>query len=218
MTPKHSLTVDPVFLHVLNLLDRIEQGEDPNPQEEHVQIKTLLDQGEAIVGASEEWELTKYAIVSWVDEVLLTSSWAHRDWWGNNVLEVEFFNTRLCNEQFFVNAKAASQLSNRDALEVYYICVILGFRGLYQDATIASMLVAQHQLPSDLKAWKRQTAMSIRVGQGRPALSGLGREIHGAPPLSQRSSVVWPWLAAVAMATFLCVLLFQFGATEAWMK
>ena len=39
MTPKHSLTVDPVFLHVLDLLDRIEQGEDPNPQEEHVQIK-----------------------------------------------------------------------------------------------------------------------------------------------------------------------------------
>ncbi|MFT5299929.1 MAG: type VI secretion system protein ImpK [Mariniblastus sp.] len=199
MTPKHSLTVDPVFLHVLDLLDRIAEGEDPNPNEEHVQIRALLDQGESIVGSGEEWELTKYAMVSWIDEVLVTSSWAHRDWWGNNVLEVEFFNTRLCNEQFFINAKKASRLASRDALEVYYICVIMGFQGLYQDPTIAAMLVEQHQLPADLLAWKRQTAMSIRLGQGRPAMGGVQREIRGAAPLCSRSQVVWPWLAAMML-------------------
>lgn len=210
MTPKHSLTVDPVFLHVLDLLDRIADGEDPNPTEEHIQIRGLLDQGEAIIGASEEWELTKYALVSWIDEVLLSSSWTHRDWWGNNVLEVEFFGTRLCNEQFFINAKSASRLASRDALEVYYICVILGFQGLYQDPNIAAMFVAQHQLPNDLSSWKRQTAMSIRLGQGRPPIDGPRRGVKGSPPLSVRSQVIWPWLFA-AMLTFLTVLYYTFS-------
>lgn len=196
MNPKQSFAVDPVFLHVLHLLDRIAEGADPDPQEEQIQIRALLDQGEAMVGSGESWELTKYALVSWIDEVLVSSSWGHRDWWENNVLEVAFFNTRLCNEQFFVNAKRASQLADRDALEVYYICVILGFRGLYQDPAMAAMLVAQHQLPADLQTWMRQTAIAIRLGQGRPAVDGVPRELAGAPPLSSKSQLVWPWLLA----------------------
>lgn len=196
MTPKQSVAVDPVFLHILNLLDRIAEGNDPDPKEERIQIRALLDQGEAIMGSGENWELTKYALVSWIDEVLLSSSWTNRDWWSNNVLEVEFFNTRLCNEQFFLNAQRATQLSDRDVLEVYYICVILGFRGLYAEPTIAAMLVSQHQLPNDLATWLRQTAMSIRLGQGRPTLDGVKREIQGAPPLTSKAQVVWPWLVA----------------------
>lgn len=209
MTPKYSLTVDPVFLHVLDLLDRISEGDDPNPTEEHIQIRALLDQGESIVGAGEEWELTKYALVSWIDEVLVASSWGHRDWWGNNVLEVEFYNTRLCNEEFFVKAKKATRLASRDALEVFYICVILGFQGLYQDAAMAAMLVEQHQLPNDLQTWKRQTSMSVRLGQGRPSLNGTQREVHGAVPLTSRSQVIWPWLAATTL-TIWSVLYYVF--------
>ena len=75
MTPKHSIAVDPVFLHVLNLLDRIQDGSDPDPREEKIQIRALLDQGEALIGSGENWELTKYALVSWIDEVLVSSSW-----------------------------------------------------------------------------------------------------------------------------------------------
>lgn len=196
MTPKHSIAVDPIFLHVLDLLDRISEGIDPDPKEERIQIRALLDQGEAIVGSGESWELTKYALVSWIDEVLVSSSWSQGDWWSNNVLEVEFFNTRLCNEQFFLNAQSASLLDDRDALEVYYICVILGFRGLYQEPTMSAMFAAQHHLPEDLATWTRQTSMAIRVGQGRPALEGHARQIAGAPPLSSKSQLVWPWLIA----------------------
>ncbi len=51
MTPKHSLAVDPYLLHSLDLLDRIASGQDPNPLEERVRLRAILDQGEAIVGA-----------------------------------------------------------------------------------------------------------------------------------------------------------------------
>lgn len=202
MTPKHSLAVDPLLLHMLGLLDRVSLGEEPEVLEERLRVRALLDQGEAIVGAGREWELSKYALVSWIDEMLVESSWRGREWWSNNVLEMDVFKTRLCNEQFFLYAKEASTLPRRDALEVYYVCVVLGFRGLYRDPMLAEMLTEQHGLPQDLPTWARQTAMSIRLGQGRPQLAGPRREIAGAPPRKAKNIVVWPWLGASMLAAW----------------
>jgi type VI secretion system protein ImpK len=94
MTPRFALAVDPIFLHVLDLLERINRGEQPNPQEERLRIRTLIDQGEALLGASEQWELAKYAIVSWIDEMLVDAPWDGHEWWSNHVFEVEMFKTR----------------------------------------------------------------------------------------------------------------------------
>ena len=200
MTPRFALAVDPIFLHVLGLLDRISRGEEPPPQDERLKIRALVDQGEALVGTGPEWDSAKYAIVSWIDEVLVDTAWNGQDWWSNNVLEVEFYRTRVCSEQFFVRAREASTLPTRDALEVFYVCVILGFRGLYRDPEVAGMLVESHNLPADLETWAKQVSMSIRLGQGRPALSGPAREIAGAPPLAAKASVVWPWMVAAMLA------------------
>ncbi len=199
MTPNLAQAVDPILLHVLNLLDRIANNEQPSAPDEHMRIRVLLDQAEAIVGAGREWDLAKYALVSWIDEVLVDAPWDGSDWWSNQVLEVELFKTRLCNEQFYVRAQEASTLSNRDALELYYVCVILGFRGLYRDPNLAGMLVETHGLPADVETWAKQVSMSIRLGQGRPALNTSGRELQTASPLRTKAVVVWPWLVAVML-------------------
>ena len=200
MTPKLAQAVDPVFLHMLGLLDRIQRGEIASPQEERLRLRTLIDQAEAIVGVGGEWELMKYALVSWIDELLVESQWAGHDWWSNNVLEVELFNTRLCYEHFFVKAQEASTMATRDALEVYYVCVILGFRGVYRDSNMASHLHQSRGLPIDISSWAKQTSMAIRLGQGRPPLAGPQREIAGAPPLRGKGRLLWSALAAVILA------------------
>ncbi len=41
MTPKFAQAVDPIFIHVLDLLDRINNAETPSVQEEHVRIRAL---------------------------------------------------------------------------------------------------------------------------------------------------------------------------------
>ncbi len=178
MTPKLARAVDPVFLHVLDLLDRIADQQNPTPQEERLRIVALIDQAEAIVGAGEEWELAKYALVSWIDEMLVETPWTGRDWWSNNVLEMEMFNTRLCSEKFYEKARQASALTNRDALEVFYVCVVLGFRGLYRDENLAASFIQAYNLPPDLSSWAHQVSMSIRLGQGRPQLSDPGKEVE----------------------------------------
>lgn len=202
MTPRHSLAVDPFLLHMLGLLDRLSEGQSPNPLDERARIIALLDQGEAVVGAGREWELSKYALVAWVDEMLVEIDWPSREWWSNNVLEMELFRTRLCSEQFYINAKEASTLARRDALEVCYVCVVLGFRGLYRDPALAAMLTSRHGLPQDLATWAKQIALAIRLGQGRPALAEAEREVFGAAPLRPKAAVVWPWLLSGMLAAW----------------
>jgi len=201
MTPNFAQAVDPIFLYVLALLDRISRDVKPKPQEERARIRALIDEAEARLGASVEWELAKYALVSWIDEMLVDAYWDGREWWSNNVLEIELFNSRECNEKFYVKAQQASTVSGRDALEVFYVCVILGFRGLYHNMEADSVIAPSLNLPFSLGEWARQTALSVRLGQGREPLSPPTMEIRGAPPLRTRSSVVWPWLAAALSIT-----------------
>jgi type VI secretion system protein ImpK len=170
MTPKLAQAVDPIFIHVLDLLEQIKGDVHPSPQEERLKVCALLDQAEAILGGGPEWELCKYAIVSWIDEMLVDTPWSGQEWWANNVLEVELFSTRVCSEQFFLKAQEAASMSSRDALEVYYVCVVLGFRGMYHDPHSAEMIARPYGLPADLETWAKQTSMSIRLGQGRSPL------------------------------------------------
>lgn len=200
MTPNFAQAIDPIFMYVLALLDRIGRGTKPVPGEEKARLRVLIDEAEARLGNMAEWNLAKYAIVSWIDEMLIEAYWDGREWWSNNILEIELFNSRQCHEQFFLKAQQASTLPGRDALEVFYVCVILGFRGLYHDSDTSALVAQSLNLPTDLKQWARQTALSIRLGQGRDPLAPPGGEIQGAPPMRSRASVIWPWLAATLAA------------------
>lgn len=200
MTPRFAVAVDPIFLHVLELLERCSAGENPQPHEERPKIVALIDQAEALLGASEEWATAKYGIASWIDEVLVDAPWSGAEWWSNHVLEVQYFGTRLCSEQFFLKAREASESLDRDALEVYYNCVLLGFRGMYGEQQMAAAFAQAHGMPPDLESWARQTALSVRLGQGRPPLAVVRQDVQGASPRRSRAAVGWIWVAAGAAA------------------
>jgi type VI secretion system protein ImpK len=210
MTPNFSTAADPVFLHVLGLLERIRRGESPVPSEERLRIRGWLDQAEGRLGHAHDWLLAKYALVSWIDEVLIDAVWEGRNWWRENALEVEVFNTRLRNEQFYLKAKEASSLPQKDALETFYVCVVLGFRGLYRDPLAAAALAEPRQLPADLETWARQTSMAIQLGQGRPAISEASEPVAGAPPLDGPFLLIWSSVFGVILAVFVLVFAWLF--------
>jgi len=206
MTPEFALAVDRVFLHVLGLLDRIGHGENPRPDEERMRIRGWLDQAEAQLGQSPDWQLAKYALVAWIDDVLIEAPWDGRVWWKEKALEVDVFNTRLREKQFYDKAVEAASLPRKDALEVFYVCVILGFRGIYRDPAKASAVVAAlgkaAELPADLETWARQTAMAIRLGQGLKPIGEGGNPVEGAEPLEGPFTLVWALLTGVILAAF----------------
>lgn len=194
MSPRFAKAVDPVFAYVLDLMDRIDRGQKMNPQDEKVRISGALQTAGTHLSESEEWSrFAKYALIAWIDSELATiREWEGRDWWLANSLEIDYHGQGLANVDFFARAKEAGMLASKDALEVFYICVILGFRGFYENANTEDRLriIDALQLPPDLKAWTRRQAQAIRLQQDRPAISDTSRPADVAPPLDGKQMLL----------------------------
>jgi type VI secretion system protein ImpK len=219
MNPRFAAAVDPIIGHVLDLLDRLSQNESLDPEEERDQIRNRFRAAEAEIGEKPGWPLAQYALVAWIDDMLIEAPWEGRNWWENNSLEFAYFKTRDRATQFYLKAKEAAEMSHRDALEVFYLCVVLGFRGLYALPS-AAFLAEQLQLPTDVESWAKRTSQSIQLGQGRPRLSGSARPAVGAPALEGKFALVGTSLLTIVLASFTIVVAFfsLYEQVARWME
>ena len=162
------------------------------------------------------WELIHYAIVAWIDEQCRSLDWEGRTWWENNSLEVKYFSTKNAHDAFYEHAEKSMQ--NPNAIEVYFLCVILGFRGIYMDlrhknpdyVERAQDFVNRKRLPGDLREWLKRAAGMIPLGQTSGNLEVIDREGAGALPLTARTSFVSSLLfAAFAFGGLAAFLIFK---------
>lgn len=183
MTPDFADAVDPVFVHTLGVVDRIEKGESLDARSEQEQICRRLERSDALLGATDEWKLARYAIVAWIDDLFTNLPWEQGSrWWKNNILERREFGSAVRGTKFFENAREATHFRDRNALEVYYICVILGFRGVYDNPTDNFGIIAEYNLPPTLESWLEDNAEGIRLGRV-PPVPPASDIAPGAPPL-----------------------------------
>jgi type VI secretion system protein ImpK len=75
----------------------------------------------------------KYAFCALVDEIVLSSHFNIRDEWERQPLQLAFFGDQLAGENFFIKLE---ELRNKgpahiQALEVFHLCLLLGFQGKY---------------------------------------------------------------------------------------
>lgn len=207
MTNEFSRAVDPIFLEVLDLLSRIQKQDHGDPEAEQTRILTQLEKADHLLGqADPDWSLAKYAIVGWVDEVLTKAAWSGqgREWWQNNPLEIRVFRMREAALDFFRRARTAASSRSRNALEVFYVCVMLGFRGVY-DPEVALNFRVDDDLPSDLGKWARNVAAGIQTGLGRPPITESPQEGEGTPALRGKYQLIG---ALFCMATLLVIGIF----------
>jgi type VI secretion system protein ImpK len=112
---------------------------DPGPADAlRVQVNRLL--GEVAAKASEAGysqsavEATRYAVVALVDELVLTSNWPCKNAWLGKPLQMEHFGSFAAGEQFFQRLdqiRGVQDAQRADVLEVYTLCLWLGFKGKY---------------------------------------------------------------------------------------
>ncbi|MFK3741291.1 type IVB secretion system protein IcmH/DotU [Massilia sp. TN1-12] len=82
---------------------------------------------------AEDVTAAKYAFCAAVDEIILRSDFAIRDAWETRPLQLRLFGDQLAGEHFFqrledLRAKGSVHLQ---ALEVYHMCLLLGFEGRF---------------------------------------------------------------------------------------
>ena len=85
-------------------------------------------------GASpDDVDAAKYAFCAAVDEIILRSTFAIREDWGRRPLQLTLFGDQLAGENFFVRLEAlrARGSAHLQALEVFHMCLLLGFQGRY---------------------------------------------------------------------------------------
>lgn len=208
MSPEFAEAVDPIFLHVIGAMDLVANHQRVDPTSLHSAIQVKLRQAEDRLQHGENrevWQLARYALCAWIDDLMINTSWEGQRWWENHTLEFQFFNTKDAGTQFFQKSKQAQQLLRRDAIEVFYIAVVLGFRGLY--ALPDSAFVAQqYDLPPTIEEWARRTAGLLQTRRARAALSGVATAVDGAPPLDSKFTVVGAAVLCLMLTVVACVL------------
>jgi len=189
--------VYPVLLGGLRLRERLERGEPLDFQvEQAVLRRLLLTESEArrwpefggddpaaprnggyapTEPGTEAFLGVRYGLTCWLDELfILDSPWHAR--WNEHKLEMALYGTNDRAWKFWDQAQRAEKRPDSDALEAYFLCAMLGFRG-----TLA-------QEPGKLQAWVAAARAHVGRGQGQlwPYPPELEPGTH-VPPLRGRA-------------------------------
>ena len=78
----------------------------------------------------DDYDLARFMVCAWVDEVILGSGWNQKNLWQREQLQRIFYNTVEAGEEAFekLNSLGFHQSQVR---EVFYICLVLGFKGRF---------------------------------------------------------------------------------------
>jgi type VI secretion system protein ImpK len=134
----------------------------------------------------------RYAIVAFTDEQIFRSAWPGRGQWMRQPLQLSYYNENTAGEGFFRHmAGLQTQPHRAHVLQIFYLCLCLGFQGQY----------AVH-------GWQGLAPIIEQLGQVMGAVTGGGEVIspHGAPPervrgwIRQQTPVVGLSIALFASA------------------
>ena len=125
----------PCFALILHLREATDYGD---PEALRQRIKDLIARGEREAQRhgipQDDIEQVRFALVAFLDETILSSNWPYRDQWIARPLQLELYERYDAGEVFFTRLEKVLAEPKRyaDVLEVYYLCMTLGFKGQYQ--------------------------------------------------------------------------------------
>lgn len=134
-------------------------------------------------------QVSKFALASFVDETVLTNNFPLRDEWEKYPLQLEYFGEQLAGNKFFDKLQAMIKQieATQDAVEIYYVCMLLGFKGRYaiyeQDKLLAIMQTTANAL--------------VKVGKIRPVELSPNWLANDQPePPKKKGMPVWAKISA----------------------
>jgi type VI secretion system protein ImpK len=76
----------------------------------------------------------KFALSAFIDETVLTADFPLREEWEKYPLQLEYFGEHLAGVKYFdrLDLMLKDLEENADVIEVYYLCMLLGFKGRYK--------------------------------------------------------------------------------------
>lgn len=123
----------------------------------------------------------KYALAAYIDEAVLSSAWPGRSQWMSRPLQLELFGDHLAGEGFYDRLTQLRQggEANLDLLELYYVCLQLGFEGVYKIRGLEQLMALQVDLRSQIEGYRGvlDPKLSPQGVPTVPLISRVGREV-----------------------------------------
>ncbi|AMR81462.1 type IVB secretion system protein IcmH/DotU [Cupriavidus nantongensis] len=134
----HARTLLDLLYDGFFMLFLLRNGQQPGSAEEFLQkVRDFLDDFERgakrLNVAAEDIFDAKYAFCAAIDETILASNFSIRSTWERRPLQLVLFGEQLAGEGFFTKLEElrAHGAPRLQALEVFHMCLLLGFRGKY---------------------------------------------------------------------------------------
>ncbi|MDQ3129628.1 MAG: type IVB secretion system protein IcmH/DotU [Acidobacteriota bacterium] len=198
---------------VFDLILRLKAGIVAPSNELRPQVAALLEEFEK---RSERYRLnhkivqvSKFALASFVDETVLTNNFPLRDEWEKNPLQLEYFGEQLAGNKFFDKLQAMLKQieTTQDAVEIYYFCMLLGFKGRYGVYEQEKLLAIMQSTANAL----------VKVGKIRPVELSPNWLANDQPaPPEKRGMPVWAKISAASglgLAIIVYVVMFVMSQT-----
>lgn len=95
-------------------------------------LERMVAEGRRLGVSDGDLAEARYALVAFIDEQVMRSDWQGRAEWMSQPLQLELYRENTAGENFFVRLRALLRSGTRPvAVEIYYLCLALGFSGAY---------------------------------------------------------------------------------------
>jgi type VI secretion system protein ImpK len=122
-----------LFAYTAYFIRSVAHKQPPYEQVKADVIRTLSESDQCLkrnIVSPEDYDLARFAVCAWVDEVILMSTWQEKEHWKREQLQRIYYRTTDAGEEFFDRLNGLG-FHQRDVREVYYLCLALGFMGRY---------------------------------------------------------------------------------------
>ncbi|HEX6280199.1 MAG TPA: type IVB secretion system protein IcmH/DotU [Pyrinomonadaceae bacterium] len=179
---------------IFDLILRVKAGIVTPSQELRPKVESMIDdfdrRAERYRFNHKIVSVSKFGLAAFVDEAVLTADFPLKHEWEKNPLQLKFFGEQLAGNKFF--DKLDSMLSQievtQDAVEIYYYCMLLGFKGRYavyeQDKLLAIMQKTANEL--------------VKVGKIKPVELSPNWIVNDQPkPPEKKGMPIWAKIGAL---------------------
>ena len=110
--------------------------------------------------SSDDIDAAKYAFCAAVDETILSSAFPIRSEWERRPLQLIIFDDQLAGVNFFVRLKEVRLrgAAHVQALEVFHMCLLLGFQGRYRMESVEDLNYITSRLGDEIAHIKGKSA------------------------------------------------------------
>lgn len=126
----------------------------------------------------------QFALAAFFDEAVSTGALPQREEWLVNPLHLELFGRADAGEEFFRRLADLRQRPQRNAevLEVYYFCLVLGYRGKYYFEGTENLRALVEDTKADLLRGREKTAAQTISPHGMPQ-ENIAKAVYKEVPL-----------------------------------